>query len=159
MKVNSSFVTQPSTDDSMKAKKNLVWHGSKLGVPKYVPPPHLWKQQLDMQEQKPPHGQQLGTKVHSQDRTGSQRHFAFPQIQGLLQTPPPQVLVIERMHSGELNFPLDQNPLLFILFIILQSTPFINLYSIKSLKVSSSCELKRSLREKKKLSSTSHIST
>ena len=26
--------------------------------------------------------------------------FAFPQIQGLLQAPPPQVLVIERMHSG-----------------------------------------------------------
>lgn len=46
--------------------------------------------------------QQLPQKQGQQpQKPGPQKQFAFPQIQGLLQAPPPQVLVIERMHSGQ----------------------------------------------------------
>ncbi|GFS25394.1 baculoviral IAP repeat-containing protein 6, partial [Elysia marginata] len=43
-------------------------------------------------------------KLHQQTKSAASKAFAFPQIQGLLQTPPPQVLVIERMHSGARRF-------------------------------------------------------
>ncbi|XP_059157271.1 baculoviral IAP repeat-containing protein 6-like isoform X2 [Physella acuta] len=81
-------------DENILKKKNLVAPSSKMYGAKILNP-HIvntTQQQLPQKQ-----GQQP-------QKPGPQKQFAFPQIQGLLQAPPPQVLVIERMHSGARRF-------------------------------------------------------
>ncbi|CAL1542612.1 unnamed protein product [Lymnaea stagnalis] len=81
--------TMSLIEENILKKKSFIAPSSKLYGAKVL---HSHQQAAQPQKQ----GQQ--------QRQGTQKQFAFPQIQGLLQAPPPQVLVIERMHSGARRF-------------------------------------------------------
>ncbi|GFO34551.1 baculoviral iap repeat-containing protein 6, partial [Plakobranchus ocellatus] len=83
------------SDDIMLKKKSHL-HSSKMyGGTKLLKPEHNTLT-TELQVQK--------TKSQPQTKSAASKAFAFPQMQGLLQSPPPQVLVIERMHSGARRF-------------------------------------------------------
>ncbi|KAH9496163.1 Baculoviral IAP repeat-containing protein 6, partial [Bulinus truncatus] len=88
-----------SIDDSVLKKKSVINQTSKMYGAKILQPLQCPVQILSLSGH-----QQHKPIPQPQQKPGQQKQFAFPQIQGLLQAPPPQVLVIERMHSGARRF-------------------------------------------------------
>uniref|UniRef100_A0A2C9JJC5 Dual E2 ubiquitin-conjugating enzyme/E3 ubiquitin-protein ligase BIRC6 n=1 Tax=Biomphalaria glabrata TaxID=6526 RepID=A0A2C9JJC5_BIOGL len=86
-------------DESGLKKKSFVNPTSKMYGAKILQPLQCPVQILSLSGQ-----QQQKEGLQQSQKPGPQKQFAFPQIQGLLQAPPPQVLVIERMHSGARRF-------------------------------------------------------